>query len=364
MAPGACLRTFVSASWTMRYTARSTVAGSSRGRPSTCCSTRRPVAVKEVMSCGSRSSPGTGSGAVSASSWSGRTFGWRRRPTVVRSSSSADRPACRMWARAVRAWIGRGLQDVRRDSRLHVDQRDVVGQHVMQLPCDAQAFFHDAPGGLLLARVFGTVRAFLDRRDVGALAACGLAHRRRQAGLGDGADDHRAEPPAFAEHHTGHGQDGRRAARDRHGDPPGAPQRDRVDRHHGHQQQGAACAAEREVQGGPGRRERQHPVRPLAPEDERGGDQRADHGRPRVQRPGVVPVRHLRRHERQGVDRDGEEAVRDERVALGGPFHLGQPGHPTTVSSTGRCAVRRAEESAATAIAVAAPRLSSRAARC
>jgi hypothetical protein len=45
--------------------------------------------------------------------------------------------------------LGPLVQQVQRHPRLHVDERDVVGQHVVQLPGDEQALLARATKGLL-----------------------------------------------------------------------------------------------------------------------------------------------------------------------------------------------------------------------
>ena len=45
--------------------------------------------------------------------------------------------------------LGPLVQQVQRHPRLHVDERDVVGQHVVQLPGDEQALLARATTGLL-----------------------------------------------------------------------------------------------------------------------------------------------------------------------------------------------------------------------
>ncbi|CAI4156567.1 hypothetical protein CCOS2040_06330 [Streptomyces albidoflavus] len=100
-APGpACLWTLVSASCTTRYAARSTAAGSGSPRSGQAISTGRPALRNRSARSSRRARPGAGSVGASGSPL------WRSRPTVARSSSSAERLASRTWASASLAWSG------------------------------------------------------------------------------------------------------------------------------------------------------------------------------------------------------------------------------------------------------------------
>src|SRR5690606_39310053 len=64
-----------------------------------------------------------------------------------------------------------GGQDVRGGRRPHPDDGDAVGEQVVQVAGDAQAFLGDPAAGLLLASAFGALGPFDDRGDVLAVEA-------------------------------------------------------------------------------------------------------------------------------------------------------------------------------------------------
>ncbi|CAM5460275.1 hypothetical protein SAVIM40S_07639 [Streptomyces avidinii] len=79
---------------------------------------------------------------------------------MARSSFSADRLASRTCASASFAWSGHLPISVRGHSRLHVDQGDVMGHHVVQVPGDPQPLLGDPPPGLLVPGPLGALGPF------------------------------------------------------------------------------------------------------------------------------------------------------------------------------------------------------------
>jgi hypothetical protein len=67
--------------------------------------------------------------------------------------------------------VGRGDEQLVGDPGLHVDQREVVADAVVQLAGDAQALVGDAAAGVPVAFVLGLQRAGLDFGEVGAPVA-------------------------------------------------------------------------------------------------------------------------------------------------------------------------------------------------
>lgn len=74
--------------------------------------------------------------------------------------------------------VGPPVHDVRGDPCLDVDQGDVVGDDVVQVPCDAQPLLGDPAPGLLLAGAFGAFGALLYGVHEAAMAADGVPGRR------------------------------------------------------------------------------------------------------------------------------------------------------------------------------------------
>lgn len=73
-----------------------------------------------------------------------------------------------------------GARQVAGDTGLDIDQRDVVGDHVVEFAGDAQAFLGDPAAGLRLQGRFGALGSFVGRGDLAAPGAhaaadgCGL----------------------------------------------------------------------------------------------------------------------------------------------------------------------------------------------
>jgi hypothetical protein len=63
--------------------------------------------------------------------------------------------ACLIAVSAVRACSGLLVHEVERYAGLHIDERDVVGEHVVQLACDPHPLFARTASGLLLSRSCG-----------------------------------------------------------------------------------------------------------------------------------------------------------------------------------------------------------------
>ncbi len=100
---------------------------------------------------------------------------WRSRPTVARSSLRAERLASRTCARASLGLVGALVHHMGRDSGLHVDEGDVVGDDVVQVAGDTQPLLGDAAAGLLVAGALGAVGAFADGVHEGAAASASPA---------------------------------------------------------------------------------------------------------------------------------------------------------------------------------------------
>ena len=62
--------------------------------------------------------------------------------------------------------LGLPVQQRSGDAGLHVDHRDVVRQHVMQFPGDAQPFVADPAARLLLPGLLGAFGPLLDGGDM------------------------------------------------------------------------------------------------------------------------------------------------------------------------------------------------------
>jgi hypothetical protein len=178
--------------------------------------------------------------------------------------------------------LGPLVQQVQRHPRLHVDERDVVGQHVMQLPRDQQALLAGATSGLLPRRLgpLGTpleaaardLAGGADQRQPGEVRglageAAGLLHlvgeHERQPGEGRVGERQHAPCERAPAHHD-------RAHHGEHkGGEPGRP----------------AGVAAGGIAGGGGERDHQRGLWPAPAEQQRrrAGDQQD--ARERVERP-------------------------------------------------------------------------------
>ncbi len=120
------------------------------------CSTRRPAAANASSSSDSLARPRVGSVAASR---------------VVLAAQHADdggellqhgvggAPDVDERGPTAPGWLCKHMGG---GTGLHVDHRDVVGDHVVQLAGDAQPLLGDPAAGLLLAGLLGTAGALLD----------------------------------------------------------------------------------------------------------------------------------------------------------------------------------------------------------
>ena len=83
-----------------------------------------------------------------------------------------------------RGLLGMALEHVQGGTRLHVDRGDAVGDHVVEVAGDAQAFLGDAAPGLLLAGLLEGASTLLELGEVGPATEV------------RGAEEHRATDPA------------------------------------------------------------------------------------------------------------------------------------------------------------------------
>ncbi len=81
--------------------------------------------------------------------------------------------------------VGTLVHDVGGDPGLHVDQGDVVGDDVVEVPGDPQPLLGDPAAGLLLPRTFGPLGAFPDGVDERAPAAYGVPGGSGEPGPGE-----------------------------------------------------------------------------------------------------------------------------------------------------------------------------------
>ncbi len=167
--------------------------------------------------------------------------------------------------------VGPLVHDVGGDPGLHVDQGDVVGDHVVQIAGDAQAFLGDPAAGLLLAGALGPFGAFADRLDEGAPAAYGVPGGGADAGPGEDRHVLLGVPGQRADGHRGAGEDG-------HGeqaDPPGGVAvgggGDGEERDDGAHDDGRAGVAGDGLGHGGDAGQGEHRAGGAAAEDERGG---------------------------------------------------------------------------------------------
>jgi hypothetical protein len=100
--------------------------------------------------------------------------------------------------------IGPAVEDVGGRAGLHVDHRDVVRHHVVQLAGDAQPLLGDPAAGLLLAAVLGAVGPLLHLADVRPVRPGRVAHRGRQEDPGEQPEHVGAQPHVPVEQHHGH----------------------------------------------------------------------------------------------------------------------------------------------------------------
>src|SRR5262249_16043495 len=82
--------------------------------------------------------------------------------------------------------LGPPVHHVDGRSRLHVDARDAVGDHVVQVAGDAQPFVGDRASRLLVARLFQSPGPLLEAGEVGAPSAQTVAEEPRRRRPADG----------------------------------------------------------------------------------------------------------------------------------------------------------------------------------
>ncbi len=237
--------------------------------------------------------------------------------------------------------VGPLVHDVRRDPGLHVDQRDVVGDHVVQIAGDAQPLLGDAAAGLLLTGALGAFGALPDGLDDRAAAAYGVPGGRADAGPGEHAQVLLGVPGQGAAEHGGGGQHGHGEQADAPGGGAVGGRGDGVEGDDGgHGDRGARVAGEELDQGdGPGDGEDR--LGSAAAEDERGGAEGHQEQAERVRgadAPGdaVVPAGH---HERAD-DHAHQYGGGDGRVQCEGVRLETAPGALESahlVNSTARC---------------------------
>ncbi len=109
--------------------------------------------------------------------------------------------------------VGPVVHDMGGDPGLDVDQRDVVGDDIVQLAGDAHPLLGDTAAGLLLAGAFGALGALADGVDIGPAAADRVARGRGHPRPGEDRQVLLGVPGVFAEEHRGGGEhdDGQRA---------------------------------------------------------------------------------------------------------------------------------------------------------
>ena len=154
----ACLAAFASASWTIRYAARSTPAGSARARPSTRSVDRQ---ARRAGAAGERVDAARGSAARPGRASAARRAG-RARP----SASRGDRRRSARRSRAARSRVA--LDDAVGAAGLDRDHADVVRDGVVQLAGDAHPLARSRPRAPRGARPCSIARGA--RRAPGAVS--------------------------------------------------------------------------------------------------------------------------------------------------------------------------------------------------
>src|SRR5690606_3714642 len=203
--------------------------------------------------------------------------------------------------------VGPLVHDVGGDPGLDVDQGDVVGDDVVQVAGDAQAFLGDPAAGLLLAGAFGTLGAFPDGLDDGAAAADGVTGAGADAGPGEDREVLLRVPGQRAGGHGGAGQDGHGEQAEAPGGGPVGGGGDGVERDDGAHGDGGAGVAGEGVEDGEGPGDGEDGPRGAAAEGQRGGAEG-----------------HQDQPERAGGAQTPGDAVRAVRVDEGAGHHADQ----------------------------------------
>ncbi len=222
--------------------------------------------------------------------------------------------------------VGALVHDVRGDAGLDVDQGDVVGDDVVQVAGDAQAFLGDPAAGLLLAGAFGAFGAFPDGLDEGAATADGVAGGGADAGPGHDAEVLLGVPGQRAGGHGGAGQHGRGEQPDTPGGGAVGGGGDGVQGDDGGHGDGGAGVAGDGLHDGDGAGEGQDRHGGPAAEDQCGGaedheDEAEGVGGAQGPADGVaVPGLHEGAGDHTGQDPCGQDRVHGQGVRLGLDF--------------------------------------------
>lgn len=217
--------------------------------------------------------------------------------------------------------VGALVHDMGGDTGLHIDQGDVVGDHVVQVAGDAQALLGDPAAGLLLPGALGAVGAVADGLDDGPAAAHRVARGGADAGPGEDAQVLLRVPGQGPGEHRGGGQHGHGEQADAEGGGAVGGGGDGVQGDDGGHRDGRAGVAGDALHDGEGAGEGEDGAGGAAAEDEGDGGQQHQQqaqGRGDVGAPGdALPVLGSGEGAGDHADENGRGEGRVEREGVG-----------------------------------------------